>query len=125
MSKPFEWPDYPCPKCELEQQWMVRSSKNSGGQDTCLFVCGHCGHRTQHFVGVKAVRKAGIIPEPIEATSPLPTCAVCGTAGAENHHWAPYALFGEESERWPKSYLCQPCHARWHQVVTPRMGCVD
>ena len=62
---------------------------------------------------------------PIETEWKRPSCEVCGTEGAENHHWAPSALFGSESERWPQSYLCQPCHARWHQVVTPGTRCVD
>lgn len=39
MAKPFEWPDYPCPHCELEQQWIVRSCINKGGSPLAfLFV---------------------------------------------------------------------------------------
>lgn len=117
--KPFEWPDYPCPSCNLEKQWMVRSCVNAGGQHTCLFVCGHCDHRTTHFVSVKSVREAGIEPESIEPREKRGICAVCKREGAENHHWAPYALFGEESNKWPQSYLCQSCHSRWHRIVTP------
>jgi hypothetical protein len=48
-------------------------------------------------------------------------CQVCGTNGAELHHWAPRYLF-EDAENWPKSYLCVPCHKRWHNVVTPDMS---
>ena len=125
MVKRFEWPDYACPKCDLHQQWMVRSCTNAGGQRTCLFVCGHCDHRTQHFVKVKLVKAAGIEPLPIEATSALPVCEVCGALGAEQHHWAPSALFGLEAESWPKAHLCQPCHAKWHRIVTPNMRCTD
>src|SRR5579885_519981 len=124
-QKPFEWPDYACPKGELEQQLVVRRCINAGGQSTCLFVCGHCGHRTQHFVSVKSVKRAGLESLDIEATTPLPACAVCGVRGAERHHWAPSALFGNESERWPTSFLCQRCHSRWHQKVTPRIRCKD
>lgn len=34
----------------------------------------------------------------------------------ETHHWAPAARFAD-SHLWPTSELCQPCHARWHQVM--------
>ena len=50
-------------------------------------------------------------------------CEVCGAIGdSQEHHWAPWFLFGPEAERWPTSWLCQPCHTRWHQVVTPNMA---
>jgi hypothetical protein len=51
-----------------------------------------------------------------------PRCARCGARGAEEHHWAPRALFGkDEADRWPKDYLCKECHARWHRMVTPAL----
>lgn len=51
------------------------------------------------------------------------TCEVCGSAaGIHEHHWAPFYLFGKEAAKWPTSFLCQPCHLRWHSMVTPRMG---
>lgn len=46
-------------------------------------------------------------------------CEVCGKNGAEWHHWAPRAFFGDECERWPQGLLCQYCHSKWHQIVTP------
>ena len=50
-------------------------------------------------------------------------CEVCGSTGdTQVHHWAPFHLFGEESIDWPTGHLCQACHTRWHQVVTPNMG---
>jgi len=49
-------------------------------------------------------------------------CEVCGEGHAQWHHWAPRYLFGSEAEKWPKSLLCQSCHTRWHQRVTPRMS---
>ena len=50
-------------------------------------------------------------------------CEVCGsTQSVHEHHWAPFHLFGAEAAKWPTSFLCQPCHSRWHSVVTPRMG---
>ena len=49
-------------------------------------------------------------------------CEVCNKNEGELHHWAPYYLFKEESEKWPKSYLCRSCHQKWHNVVTPNMS---
>lgn len=49
-------------------------------------------------------------------------CAVCGSRGAERHHWAPKAIFGtNECEQWPKDYLCKKCHDKWHKLVTPQL----
>lgn len=46
----------------------------------------------------------------------------CGAfAICHMHHVAPRALFGEEADRWPVVYLCQPCHSRWHSAVTPTL----
>ena len=51
-----------------------------------------------------------------------PRCAKCGVRGAEEHHWAPQAMFGKaEADRWPKDYLCKPCHDEWHLKVTPQL----
>lgn len=49
------------------------------------------------------------------------TCDVCGTVGAERHHWVPQCLkeFFDDYERWPQSYLCKKHHDLWHEVVTP------
>jgi len=51
-----------------------------------------------------------------------PRCARCGARGAEEHHWAPRALFGkDQAERWPKDFLCKPCHDELHRLVTPQL----
>ena len=51
-----------------------------------------------------------------------PRCARCGSRGAEEHHWAPQAIFGkDEANRWPKDFLCKPCHDEWHRLVTPEL----
>ena len=52
----------------------------------------------------------------------LEKCERCGKLGVELHHWAPFHLFGEDSESWPKSKLCRSCHMLWHKVVTPNMN---
>ena len=51
-----------------------------------------------------------------------PRCVKCGTRGAELHHWAPQAIFGQpEADGWPKDYLCLSCHQTWHRKVTPQL----
>jgi hypothetical protein len=51
-----------------------------------------------------------------------PRCARCGARGAEEHHWAPRAIFGKESaDDWPKDFLCKACHDEWHRRVTPQL----
>lgn len=45
-------------------------------------------------------------------------CVVCGTRGADLHHWAPKEIFGEETfDKWPKDYLCRRCHVEWHNKM--------
>lgn len=58
---------------------------------------------------------------PIEKRE-TPRCAKCGVRGAEEHHWAPRAMFGRDiADLWPKDYLCKSCHDEWHRVVTPAL----
>lgn len=58
---------------------------------------------------------------PVLVASLYARCQVCGSRGAEEHHWAPKGIFGAEAERWPKDYLCKACHDRWHRMVTPQL----
>jgi hypothetical protein len=44
-----------------------------------------------------------------------PPCQVCGAFGTELHHWAPAAIFGQESALWPTAHLCPGCHQEWHR----------
>lgn len=115
------WRDEPCKACG-QIDWEIRKCINGGGHSTYLFVCAHCGTRTQHFVSAKVVRAAGLEPREIRPARPRPACQVCGQQGAEQHHWAPWALFGAEAAAWPQSYLCRSCHDRWHQLVTPQIS---
>lgn len=57
-----------------------------------------------------------------EGAAPTP-CERCGaTSGTQKHHWAPRAIFGLEAEQWPKSWLCPPCHSRWHRTMREAGG---
>jgi len=44
-------------------------------------------------------------------------CEHCGEQGAENHHWSPRQVFGDEADEWPQSPLCVSCHNRWHRMI--------
>ena len=39
-----------------------------------------------------------------------PPSQTCGSCGTEFHHWAPSAVFGKESVRWPTAHLCRDSH---------------
>ena len=119
MKKVINWPEYPCKRCGTVDHWDVRRCINGGGHITYLFVCAACETRTTRFVSKEAVLASGLEVDDIEPTQPRERCAVCGAEGAENHHWAPWALFGSEANSWPRSYLCPRCHKRWHDIVTP------
>jgi hypothetical protein len=121
-KREIAWPDYPCNSCGFVRSWEIRRCVNQGGHETFLFVCAACGTRTQHFVPKTAVKAAGLQPEDIDPTRARHTCEVCGSEGAESHHWAPWAIFGDEANRWPQSYLCPKCHTRWHELVTPQLA---
>ena len=43
-------------------------------------------------------------------------CERCGEVETELHHWAPLHLFADAAD-WPQSYLCIPCHLRWHARI--------
>ena len=53
-------------------------------------------------------------------------CRHCGIRGSEEHHWAPKALFrSDEAEKWPKDYLCVPCHKIWHKTINENILIAD
>jgi transposase-like protein len=50
-------------------------------------------------------------------------CEICRieTQTPEMHHWCPRALYRDNPppDAGPQAWLCKPCHATWHEVVTP------
>jgi len=110
-----------CPHCKssADNLWELRSLVNAGGHHTYPWVCRHCG-RVLFFEKKSDVINAGLTPAPIGPRCSRPVCAVCGHEGAERHHWAPSAVFGDEANRWPTSFLCQQHHAQWHRLMKGR-----
>lgn len=116
--------------------FVIGLGKTACGDPSYRFVCDRCGHPEQQYPKLRDARAYEAVFGPLvqvvtgtekaiasgKVDAP-PPCAVCGsTEKIEKHHWAPQHLFGDESENWPTAYLCQPCHVRWHQIVTPNMG---
>ena len=112
----------PCPKCDA-LDWKVGRMVDSGGGIRYPYFCGGCGTRTQLYQKKKQAISAWAMDgrTEIKTERPLPECEVCGEVGAQRHHWAPQYLFGLEADKWPMGYLCQSCHQKWHNLVTPEM----
>ena len=104
----------PCPICGAKN-WKVGKLVDSGGGIRYPWYCGGCGARSQVFAK-KAVALAELAP--LLADLRTHRCEVCGALGAQLHHWAPQAVFGAEAEDWPKGYLCQMHHSRWHALMS-------
>lgn len=119
MGHEINWPVRPCKRCKSCGCWEIRRYINLGGSQQFVVVCQKCGARTNQYIPVRTMRALKLdVPETLP-DRPRHRCEVCGGDGAENHHWAPWALFGNEANSWPQSYLCPRCHKRWHDTVTP------
>lgn len=114
----------------------IGEARNNRGHTIYPWYCLHCGFVTQRYAS-KAVAKDHGLSKPLKRVytkseigraegrivESNPPCEVCGAEDqTEYHHWAPRHLFGDDCDNWPKSTLCQKCHVRWHQIVTPNMG---
>lgn len=91
---------------------------NNAGHVGIGVACGRCG-QGRRLLDQNHLRAAGLDLtrlETLDDTSTTTRCARCGRAGAEEHHWAPRALF-DDADSWPTDPLCPACHARWHQVT--------
>lgn len=79
-------------------------------------VCDECGFRIGGYK--HSDFNLDTLPLLEDNSRRRPPCVVCGCFGTQVHHWAPQAIFGiDEADRWPISYLCRPCHRRWHELT--------
>lgn len=119
-------------------QMTIGQARSSDGRTIYPYVCSACGAIQTQYASKKAADACAAAngaltrvqtkteakgrAETLGAQAEARQCEVCGAGHAQRHHWAPWYLFGDEAERWPTSLLCQACHTRWHQLVTPGMG---
>ena len=115
-----------CHRCntmtEQELSRFITASKSEHVGWQCLACRSWCRSKLGG-IWIPKDALAGIHIEalPVAQIAEAPRCAKCGSRGAEEHHWAPKALFRNAAEEWPKDYLCKPCHDEWHIIVTPQL----
>ncbi len=102
--------------CCGENAFSVGKFIGPSGQIKYPWYCMACKRRSS----ISEPKHEHLIYTHVFDDSEINQCEVCGKQGAEWHHWAPRDLFKDECEKWPMGLLCQPCHAHWHQIVTPR-----
>lgn len=113
----------PCTNCGSES-WTIRRLIDSAGRERFPYVCEVCGARTQVFEK-RCVATALVDVDAHDSltsgvVSDRERCPVCGKVEIlQEHHWAPFCVFGNDADRWPKTKLCQSCHSAWHQKMTP------
>ena len=106
-------------KCKCgASKWAVAKMICASGQVKYPWYCRMCGRASN----VYEPKHDHLVYAAVINDSTDNQCEKCGKMGAELHHWAPRHLFGDQADRWPVSFLCQECHATWHQAVTPDMG---
>jgi hypothetical protein len=115
--------NHPCPKCN-GFAWGVGTATTVSGSIIHPYYCTCCGEKTNIYEKKSVAHKVGCDTKLNIEIREHRVCEVCGASGAELHHWAPFHLFGQECERWPKSHLCVKCHNRWHKIVTPLMSSI-
>lgn len=120
-----------CVQCKTEVKIVLHKQIFENGTEHYVWVCSICTRKNprgdrQLFIPKLIVEKALSVAEieaiPILMEAPVYRCVKCGKRGAELHHWAPKGIFGrEEADKWPRDYLCKPCHDKWHLLVTPQL----
>ena len=115
-----------CKKCNsLSFVRLVRDITSNGISQIYWQCQVHHGgiHSPRKNIKHEKVKSLEIVIENlpvINNNSEFFVCKKCGAIGAANHHWSPKHLF-EDAEDWPQDYLCNECHDKWHNIVTPGM----
>lgn len=122
-----------CLRCKRKTIWLLKRSTSTSGSRHYAWVCSVCNvlnpNRSRFlWISVNKIleyldspSQLDLLPEIIRERETV-YCVVCGWPEGETHHWAPRALFKDESEEWPTDYLCKACHERWHKIVTPYLS---
>ena len=109
-------------RCFCEARLVIRALITANGTVQYKLYCTDCGRLRSGAIAHGRLDARTREQADRAATShdwPLPPCEHCDdeTSGVELHHWAPRAVFGDESWEWPTSYLCKRCHGRWHAMM--------
>lgn len=90
----------------------------SSGAANAALACERCGEG-RSWVAHDLLRRHHIAVAVLPLLDDMRRiyCERCGALGAQNHHWAPQALFRDDADDWPQAFLCEPCHQRWHQTT--------
>lgn len=120
-----------CRNCKIQTTATLHLHVKTDGSQCFVWKCDRCNCCAPHNKGVWWIKKE-IVRQylndeeisclPVLMESPENRCVVCGERFAQMHHWAPRAIFGDKvAEQWPKDYLCEWCHKKWHKTVTPQL----
>jgi len=99
-----------------QMAWKLGKTINRGGQEIYPYFCAACGKKIALYESKNDVMQHGLAFVVLSLPTDANVCQRCGHYGAELHHWAPSAIFGD-ADKWPTGYLCQPCHSRWHNEM--------
>lgn len=115
-----------CQFCKSRQVAHLNVKILHSGAEAFVWVCDGCD-RFNPFGGnmwidsdqvYRYLTKTEVLTLPVLSEPLTSRCAKCGSRGTELHHWAPKAVFGEDSDKWPQDYLCKPCHDEWHEKMS-------
>ena len=118
-----------CQRCNRITRQEVSCRVNANAAEHYGWWCLECNWWTLAKNGGNWISKETLLAHGLDLSAlrvaeriDQPRCAKCGERGAEEHHWAPQAMFGkDEANRWPKDFLCKSCHDQWHLKVTPQL----
>lgn len=118
----------PCQRCKTETIQELSCAIKADQSKSFGWFCLTCKWWTEQkngagfWISKEAIEGFGVSLDSIRVVEihDQPRCAKCGKRGSQEHHWAPKHLF-KDADDWPKDYLCEECHTKWHDVVTPNM----
>lgn len=111
-----------CDTCGIEVEPVVVFGYNAAGHKKVFLKCPNKA-RYEHSVQKKFA--GGVKIEDYDTDNMVISfddrvpCDIpgCKNMGAENHHFAPEHLFGEDCEKYPQMNLCKPHHDEWHRLT--------
>ena len=108
-----------CIHCGFGEFTTVRR-RAADGHIQAFRRCDQCGLNWDgKFVPQEKINFEFLIwVEPLEPN----ICGHCGKPYAQAHHYMPRSIAkknGLNAEEWPIEDLCDECHGKWHNAVTP------